>query len=86
MADHSGASWWGGCPKAPLVCSLSVQGELGRGGDGGYGMCVCRGEEVVRDFWEVALDTKVSRVMASAASLGRLFQSLIVLGRNEELL
>ena len=25
----------GGCPKAMLVCSLSVQGELGWGGGGG---------------------------------------------------
>ena len=34
MANHSGTSWWGGCPKDPLICSLSVQGKLRWGGWG----------------------------------------------------
>ena len=48
------------------------------GGGGGAG--------VARIYREEALDTKVSSMAASSTFLGRLFQSLIVLGRKEELL
>ena len=44
------------------------------------------GGGVVRIYREEALDTKVSSMAASTTFLGRLFQSLIVLGRKEELL
>ena len=40
----------------------------------------------VRVYSEEARDTKVSSVAAPTTSLGRRFQSLIVLGRKEELL
>ncbi len=65
-------------PRALLVCSLSVGGELGLGwGWGGLGRESC---SVCR---EEALDTSVA---ASTTSLGRQFQSLFVLSRKEELL
>ena len=41
---------------------------------------------VLRVYREEALDTKVSSLVASTNSLGRQFQSLIVLGRKEVLL
>ena len=68
----------GVCPKVLFVCSLSVQRELGwrLEGEG----------RVARIYRMEALDTKVSSMMASTTFLGRQFQSLIVLGRKEELL
>ena len=48
-------------------------GGLNGGGGGG---------RVVRVYREEALDTNVSSVAASTTSLGRQFQSLIVLGRK----
>ena len=37
--QHAGGGVGVGHPKALLVCSLSVQGELGRIGGGGGGSC-----------------------------------------------
>ena len=53
-------------------------------GWGGWG--VREGGRVARVCREDALDTRVSSVAASTTSLGRQFQSLIVLGRKEEFL
>ena len=65
------------------TCSLSVQanwywcsGTGGRGGDGGGG--------VVRVIGRRPLTPKVPYVVVSTTSLGRQFQSLIVLSRTEE--
>ena len=52
-----------------------------RGGGGG-GVGWRGGGRVVRVCSEEALDTNVSSVAASTTSLGRQFQSLIVLGRK----
>ena len=56
---------------------IGVEGGGGGGWMGGGG-----GGRVVRVCSEEALDTNVSSVAASTTSLGRQFQSLIVLGRK----
>ena len=76
------------------VCMFSVSSEWwgnywGGGwawGGGGVSRGVREGGRAARVCREDALDTKVSSVAASTTSLGRQFQSLIVLGRKEELL
>ena len=57
MANHSGTSWWGGCPKDPLICSLSVQGKLGWGGWGEGGELIWF--ILLLSLKEEALDTSV---------------------------
>lgn len=59
-----------------MLAARGMQGEVGVGG-GGWEL---------RVFREEAPDTKVPNVVASTASLGRQFQSVIVLGKNEMLL
>ena len=83
VADHYGAEALGGGFTLELrlyQCSLPLV-SVGGWEWGGWG-----GGGVVRIYREEALDTKVSSMAASTTFLGRLFQSLIVLGRKEELL
>ena len=49
-------------------------GGGGGGGEGGDDLSV---------YWEEALDTNVSSVVASTASLGRQYQSQLVLGTSD---
>ena len=52
----------------------------------GVGVGGCGGGIIARGYREEALDTKVSSGVASTTSLGRQIQSLVVLGKNDELL
>ena len=61
-------------------CGIEGSGAGGGGGGGGQGkesceLRVCSPKE--------AHDTKVSSMVVSTSSLGRRFQSLMVLGKNE---